>query len=166
MAGYPISVQEWWGTINRMSKAELFFERTLDARGDISTRKSRAMIIMERGRETPLTKEYLKPEELLDNLKLEIKGSDNHQASYLIILDDLSREWVEALGPRLDIRVCVFAFHWADPTGHVNGELRDPIGESPARHFILSYRQSLPFFIKDRQNNITFNGVDKGQLRR
>ena len=55
-----------------MSEAELHFERTLNARGDISTRKPRAMIIRERGRETPLTKEYLKPEELLDDLELEI----------------------------------------------------------------------------------------------
>ena len=166
MAGYPIRVQEWWGTINRMSEAELHFERTLNARGDISTRKPRAMIIRERGRETPLTKEYLKPDELLDDLELEIQGPDNHQARYLIILEDLSREWVETLGPRLGIPVNVFALHRADPTGHVNGGLRVPIGESPARHFILSYRQSLPFFIKDRQNKITVNGVDKGELRR
>ena len=148
-----------------MSEAELYFERTLDAHGDISTRKPRAIIIRERGRETPRTKEYLKPEELLDDLELGIQGSDNHQARYLIILEDLSREWVEALGPRLDIPIYVFALHWANPTGHVSGGLRVPIGESPARHFILSYRQSLPFYIQDRQNIITVNGVDKGQLR-
>ena len=164
MAGYPISVQEWWGTMNLMSEAELYFERTVDARGDISTGKPKAMMVKERGRDTPITKEFLKSEELLDDF--ELQGSDNHEGRYLIILEDLSREWVEALGPRLGIPVYVFALHWANPTGHVSWGLRVPIGESPARHFILSYRQSLPFFIKDRQNSITVNGVDKGQLRR
>ena len=160
-----MSVQEWWGTLNRMSEAEVHFQRELDARHDkLPARKPRAMIIRERGRDTPITKEYLKPEELRHDL--ELQGSDNLQARYLIILEDLSREWVEALGPRLGIPVYVFALHWANPTGHVSGGLRVPIGESPARHFILSYRQSLPFFVKDRQNSITVNGVDKGQLRR
>ena len=164
MADHHVSVQDWWGTLNRMSKAELYFEQTLDARNDISKRKPRA--IRHIGREPPSAKEFLKPEELLDDLKLEMHKFDSHRHGYLVNLEDLSREWVEALGPRLGIPVYVFALHWADPTDHVNGELRVPIGESPTRHFILSYRQSLPFFIKNRQNNITVNGVDKGQLRR
>ena len=156
-----VSVQDWWGTLNRMSKAELYFEQTLDARNAISKRKPRAMIIRIE-REPRVFKEFFKPGELLEDLE----GSDSHRAGYQIILEDLSREWVEALGPRLGIPVYVFALHWADPTGHVNGGLRVPIGESPARHFILSYRQSLPFYIKNRQNKIIVNGVAKGQLRR
>ena len=166
MAGDHVSVQDWWGTLNRMSKAELYFEQTLDARNDISKRKPRAMIKRDIGRGPPIAKEYyFKPGELLEDLE-EPEEPDSHRAGYLITLEDLSREWVEALGPRLGIPVYVFALHWADPSDHVNRGLRVPIGESPARHFILSYRQSLPFYIKNRQNKIIVNGVDKGQLRR
>ena len=166
MAGHHGSVQEWWDSLNRMSKAELYFEQTLDARNDISTRKPRAMIIRVTDWGPPIADEFHEPEKLLDYLNFETHGPGSHRPGDLIILEDLSREWVEALGPRLGIPVYVFALHWADPTAHVNGELRVPIGESPARHFILSYQQSLPFCIKNRQNNITVNGVDKGQLRR
>ena len=106
--------------------------------------------------EGPLTiSEFHDPWELLDGLDIRIHESYRPEQRNLIVLEDLSRERVEALGPQLGIPVSVFALHWADPTDHVNGGLRVPIGESPARHFILSYRQSLPFFIKNRQNNIT-----------
>ena len=166
MAGAHVSVQDWWGTLNRMSKAELYFEQTLDARNDISKRKPRAMIIRDIGRGPPVAMEFSKPGELLEDLEWHSHRSSSHPTLDMIILEDLSREWVEALGPRLGIPVYVFALHLADPSDHVNRGLRVPIGESPARHFILSYRQSLPFYIKNRQNKIIVNGVDRGQLRR
>ena len=155
--------ENWWGRLNSMSKAELYFWKTLDAHNDISIRRPRAMIISE---DPQADREFHEPRSLLRSLGRDIHGSYRPKQKDLIILEDLSREWVEALGPELGIPVYVFALHWADPTDHVNGGLRVPIGESPARHFILSYRQSLPFFIKNRQNNITVNGVEKGQLRR
>lgn len=162
-------VREWWGTLNSMSEAEVHFKRALDARHDVlPTRRPRAMIItkMTEGQNL-VTEQFQEPEQLLRRLDHVNDHYRSFGAKHSIILEDLSREWVEKLGSRLDIPVYVFALHWADPTGHVNGELRVPIGESPARHFILSYRQSLPFFIKNRQNNITVNGgVNKGQLRR
>ena len=190
MASNSDKVRNWWGTLNSMSKAELYFKQTLDAHNDISTRRPRAMLISAKSPihgeapthgespphgappilGEPTITEFREPQKLLGSLQYDIKD-DIHARRRpwprdLIILEDLSREWVEALGPHLGIPVSVFALHWADPTEHVNGGLRVPIGESPARHFILSYRQSLPFFIKNRQNNITVNGVDKGQPRR
>ena len=163
MAGSLDTVRNWWGTLNSMSKAELYFEKTLDAHNVISRRRPRAMLISE---EPPTVREFHDPQELLDGLHIRSDVPYRPELRNLIVLEDLSREWVQALGPQLGIPVSVFALHWADPTDHVNGGLRVPIGESPARHFILSYRQSLPFFIKNRQNNITVNGVEKGQLRR
>ena len=169
MANEPDSkLRDWWGTRNGMSEAEVHFRRALHARHDVlPIRQPRAMIItrMVEGRKS-VTEQFQEPEKFLHRLGYVNDHYKSSGARHLIILEDLSLEWVEKLGPRLGIPVYVFALHWADPTDHVNGELRVPIGESPARHFILSYRQSLPFFIKNRQNNITVNGVDKGQLRR
>ena len=159
MAGNLDTVQNWWGPLNSISEAELYFKKTLDAHNGISTRRPKAMIISE---EPPTVKEFHDPQNLLEGLDLHINGSYRPEQRNLIVPEDLSREWVEALGPQLGIPVYVFALHWADPTAHVTGGLRVPIGESPARHFILSYRQSLPFFIKNPQNNITINGVKKG----
>jgi len=70
---------------------------------------------------------------------------------------------VEALGPRLGIPVSIFASHWANPIDHVSGEVRIPIGTSPARHFILNYRQSLPFSITDRQKDHLVHGMRQGK---
>lgn len=144
-------VGNWWGTLNKMSKAEVYFRQTLDAKNHISTERGRAALLL---RNQSTVRIYSRPEELPHSLR-------PHD---LIVLEDLSREWVEALGPRLGIPVSVFALHWANPIDHVNGEVRVPIGESPTRHFILNYRQPLPFSILSRENEITVKGVKKGQL--
>ena len=151
MASSSDRVRNWWGTLNEMNKAEAYFGRTLDAKIRISTRRGRVRLL---SRDSPSVKIYHTPDQLPHSL-----GSD-----HMIILEDLSREWVEALGPRFGIPVSVFALHWTNPIDHVDGEVRVPIGESPARHFILNYRQSLPFSIEDRRNDITVGNVKNGQL--
>ena len=135
----------------------MYFRRTLDAKKKLSTKPSRA-ILFEFSLSSTRWRVFDKPEDLGREFFIGLGRR------HLIVLEDISREWVECLGPRLGIPVSVFALHWANPIDHVNGEVRVPIGESPARHFILNYRQSLPFTILDRQTEIIVDNVKKGQL--
>lgn len=154
-------VENWWSTMNKMSQAEVDFQQMLDAGDHISTR-GRAMLLSRDSKNVQICKT---PEELLDNFSFDIEGNalrELTQPYLLIVLEDLSRGWVEALGPSLNIPVSVFALHWANPIDHVGGAVRVPIGESPARHFILNYRQSLPFSI---QKDITVDDMEIGQLK-
>ena len=140
-------VQRWWGTLNKMSRAEVYFRQTLYARKELVP--GRAMIIR-----SGSPSQWSSPMDIPSDL-----GPRD-----LIVLEDLSRSSVEALGPRLGIPVSVFALHWANPIDHVNSEVRVPIGESPDRHFILNYRQSLPFSILDRNQDIAVKGLRAGQF--
>ena len=143
-------IEKWWATMNIMSQAELYFKKALELRDKSSALYAPVKAMLLDGLSTRIID---RPEQLP-----KIKPHD------LIVLQDLSREWVEALGPKLHIPVSVFALHWANPLDHVNGKIRVPIGESPARHFILNYRQSLPFSIQGRENDTIINGARKGQL--
>ena len=164
-------IKNWWGTLNRMSKAELYFQQTLDARNHISTKRGRAILL---SRESPTelsgtalcdwrfqvekAQICLMPDEFVHTF-------ENSDGIDQIVLEDISREWVEAIGPWFNILISVFALHWANPIDHVNGEAQLPVGESPSRHFILNYRQLLPFSIQNRANETIVNGVKKGQLK-
>ena len=155
-------VKNWWGTMNKMSKAEMYFQRTLDHRTHISNKRGRAMLLR---RDPKIPQICDTPEKLLNSFmfdRIEEDSDELKNPDLLIVLEDLSREWVEFLGPLLGIPVSVFALHWANPIDHVGGEIRIPIGESPARHFILNYRQSLPFSIRGRKTRK--EDVGKGWL--
>lgn len=73
---------------------------------------------------------------------------------FLIILEDLSRDWVEPLAIRIGVPVSVFALHRADPEDHFLGKARVPLGESPDRHFILAYQQPLPLKIYSKKRGV------------
>ncbi len=151
MTSSPEEVEKWWAKRNIMSKAETDFKTALKLWNQDPDSHQRVKAILLSG-ESKKTKPISTPEDL-----------PKIERHHLIVLQDLSREWVEALGPRLGIPVSVFALHWANPIDHINGEVRVPIGESPTRHFILSYRQSLPFWI-DRKTDIMVEGVKQGQI--
>ena len=147
MISSPEEIEQWWNTRNTMSKAELDFKKAFEHENH-SHERVKAMILSGKSNFIEIETPEKLPKVLSD---------------HLIVLQDLSREWVEALGPRLGIPVSVFALHWTDPIDHFNSEVRVPIGQSPTRHFILSYRQSLPFSIASRESD-TVKGERKGQL--
>lgn len=156
--------ENWWGTLNKMSRAEVYFQHSIKQR---DPRRGRAMLVKRSSRAVEIC---ATPGSLLRHhwLKITEDGLDMGQSGssdLCIVLEDLSREWVEILGVLLSIPVSVFASHWANPIDHVAGDIRVPIGESPARHFILNYRQSLPFSILNRKHQVTINGVKKGRPR-
>jgi len=63
----------------------------------------------------------------------------------LLIVEGLNRDVVEMLNVELQVPNYVFELHRMHPNDHVLGVSRIPVGESPNNHFILNYRQPLPF---------------------
>lgn len=142
--------------MNKRSKAELYFKRSIKdkPKDAVSSTRVKAKLLRASSEKMFVLNT---PQDLLHHPWFEgIDPSPGSEPSDLyIVLEDMSLEWVEILGPLLSIPVSVFALHWANPIDHVGSEIRVPIGESPARHFILNYRQSLPLSILERENNIT-----------
>jgi hypothetical protein len=58
----------------------------------------------------------------------------------LWVLEDLSRNYIEALGSELRIPPTFFAAHWADPIGADFNE-RDSFVSNPRRSFLLNWPQ-------------------------
>ncbi|KAH8754646.1 hypothetical protein F5883DRAFT_185377 [Diaporthe sp. PMI_573] len=65
----------------------------------------------------------------------------------LLVLEDLGRDWVEAIGVAFRIPVYFFALHWADPVDHAWGIARMPLGHRTREHNILRYRETLPIIV-------------------
>lgn len=145
-------IERWWGTINKRSKAEVDFKRSITDKNRIPSTRIQAKLFKA---SSPNIGICQTPKELLYHPWVESidPSPEAKQSDLCIVLEDMSLEWVEILGPLLSIPVSVFALHWANPIDHVGGDIRVPIGESPARHFILNYRQSLPFSILERSND-------------
>lgn len=61
----------------------------------------------------------------------------------LIVLEDLSRDWVLVLGSKLNIPPSFFALHYTRPEDLLLGNVRIPLGRSRHRHAIFSYPQPL-----------------------
>ncbi len=59
----------------------------------------------------------------------------------VLLLEDLSWSWVEAIYKGLGVPLSFFARHWASPTFYNRGETQPPLGQNPQNHFILSYSQ-------------------------
>lgn len=154
--------------MNNLSKVELYFQSSITDRNLSMSMKVRAKLLRGLSQEIAICNT---PEDLLHHPWFQeiIHEPEPRKSDLCIVLEDMSLEWVEILGPMLSIPVSVFALHWANPIDHVGGDVRVPIGESPARHFILNYRQSLPFSILEREHYITLSGrtgVKKGWLKK
>jgi hypothetical protein len=65
--------------------------------------------------------------------------------SSLLILEDLGASWIEEISDVLDMPAYVLALHWMHPNDHILGNAKVPLGQDPEKHFILNYRQPLPF---------------------
>lgn len=65
----------------------------------------------------------------------------------LVIMEDMGASWVKRIAKLLRLPEYLFALHWRKPTDHVLGNIQIPLMEDPRRHFILQYRQPLPFKI-------------------
>lgn len=72
--------------------------------------------------------------------------------SSLLILEDLGASWIEEIRGVLDIPAYVLALHWMHPDDHILGTAKVPLGQDPERHFILNYRQPLPFRVTRRES--------------
>lgn len=88
---------------------------------------------------------FIDPQKLENKLK---SYGDTKSVRLLIILEDLAPAWVKMLGPYLGIPPSVFALHWANPVGHMLGDVRVPLGQNPSRGFILNYKQIHPVKIE------------------
>jgi hypothetical protein len=150
---------------NAKSQFELAFIRSLEAQDQTQASKGRAAVLVHSTKE-PFSRRYEHPSRLSDDLKHRLFEKIQKKGRILIVLEDLSSSWVEFLGSQLGIPVSVFALHWSNPIDHVSGEVRVPIGESPGRHFILNYRQSLPIVIEDKENVIELDGEERGEFRK
>jgi hypothetical protein len=66
----------------------------------------------------------------------------------LIVLEDLGRCGVEAIGKAFHIPPRVFALHWASPSLYNRGRDQSLLGQPAEEHFILPYSEILPFEIE------------------
>jgi hypothetical protein len=73
---------------------------------------------------------------------------ESNVKSLLLLLEDIGASWVEELAVALKIPEYFFGLHCVHPIRHVIGDVRVPLGEDPVQHFILNYRQPLPFLIE------------------
>lgn len=63
----------------------------------------------------------------------------------LVVMEDLGADWVPCFAKWLQIPEHIFALHWAHPQDHLSGQVGVPLGTDPKQHFILQYKQPLPF---------------------
>lgn len=69
----------------------------------------------------------------------------------LVIIEDLGRDWIAKLGVEFHIPAHVFAFHWVSPSSYIRGRVRLPLGQASEDHFIMPYREVLPFTITEKR---------------
>jgi hypothetical protein len=78
----------------------------------------------------------------------------------LLILENINQDLVEGLGKELHIPEHVFYLRWMHPNEHILGTARIPLGEDPRKHFVLNYRQPLPFQSTARYSSKCTRTVD------
>lgn len=143
--------QEWWETSDPRKRLECEFRQCILNQKKSDSRGRVAVIDFSSSSEVSF-KEYKEPNDLGDRLySWELK----QEGRLLIILEDLSRAWIELLGPRLHVPVSVFALHWASPEDHILGRARVPLGESPDRHFVLTYQQPTRLRIQPKKKGLS-----------
>ncbi|KAF2736758.1 hypothetical protein EJ04DRAFT_150610 [Polyplosphaeria fusca] len=134
------TVEKWWDTINLRDQFELLFRSALEEQTKPDRGRAALIDYSEGGEGSPkIFTSHLDLKNQLNGIQDILFG--HAKGRYLIILEDLSRNWVELLGPALRIPISVFALHMASPEDHILGRARVPLGESPGRHFVLSYQQ-------------------------
>ncbi|KAF2681940.1 hypothetical protein K458DRAFT_75582 [Lentithecium fluviatile CBS 122367] len=74
----------------------------------------------------------------------------------LFVLEDLGADWVNVLQELVQIPAYVFGLHWMHPNDHVLGKAKTPLGQDPEQHFILNYRQPLPFRTRRRDIGLPY----------
>jgi hypothetical protein len=150
--------ESWWDTIDLSSTLETEFQEAVNRQDDERAGRGKAAVVrfthdgVCQPSEIPES-----PKELhrylnwhLDKISMNTESSPN----CLVILEDLGRNWINVLGPTLQIPISVFALHWEKPEAHIQGDVRVPLGTSPDRHFILNYRQFLPLVISDKSRGL------------
>ena len=138
-------VNEWWTTVNGMDDMELRFKDSVLRQGSGQRSRGRAAVI-----DVPFLRQggypiFSNPEDLAKHLEYV------PYRRRLVILEDLSRDWIEVLGPALNIPANVFALHYAKPDEHILGNVRIPLGKARHQHFILTYKQPLPIKIHSKR---------------
>ncbi|GAP89061.2 putative magnesium and cobalt transport protein [Rosellinia necatrix] len=164
MASDPNLVSDWWFTLDTTSELEIEFKQSVDDQTTQQQIEGRALIIrfMDGGGEVAKTyhpetnKENKEIRGDLTEFKEALSSAAKSDESCLVILENLGKQWIESLGCALKIPGYFFALHWARPVDHILGQVSIPLGQSPERHFILNYRQSLPFRINQRNIDKTY----------
>ena len=133
-----MKIEAWWETRDRTNLLEEEFFADMMHQSSTESSRGKAIILRDLSEPTEVTLES--PIELF-------RGFDHDRV--LVILEDLGREFVERFGSQMGIPVHVFALHWARPEHHVLGQARLPVGQPPEQHFVLHYRQYLPFRLTD-----------------
>jgi hypothetical protein len=142
---HKVLVEQWWSSA--ASSLEIGFKRKTRTQNEEESLRGRAAVLTFLNGHAKLTR-WGSPEDLRrDILECQIIHPVLEQHR-LVILEDLGRNWIEVLGPILQIPVYFFALHQASPTDHFFGRVHTPIGQPTYRHFILSYKQPLPFRLK------------------
>lgn len=77
----------------------------------------------------------------LEVFKLLDMESNKDTSKVLIILQDMSYDWVEMLGRKLSIPRSFFEAHFASPTKYDLCQIRPPLGQDPEYNFTLQYTQ-------------------------
>lgn len=134
----------WWKSVNETDDMESRFKDSIMKQDSDQRRRGRAAVIDCSWREAKI---FRAPKELAKHLERE----SFPPRALLIILEDLSRDWIEVLGPGLGMPPNVFALHHTKPDDHILGNVRIPLGTTRNQHFILSYKQPLPIKIYNKR---------------
>jgi hypothetical protein len=130
----------WWGLEN--SKSDVYSQVKTTESADRGTAAMYNFASLD-----DLPAKFETPRELFFALRAMVDerySNINSNRRYLIVLEDLGRNWVELLGPYLKIPPYFFELHWANPLLHTMGMNRMPLGQDSQQIFVLGYTELHP----------------------
>src|SRR5438034_7968307 len=113
------------------------FVKDLESKGSNHWERGRAAVLDFKTGNRASTKIFLQSKDLRTHLTQRPKHGPFRR---LWLVEDVSKNWIEALGSELRIPPSFFAAHWADPSGADFNE-RCLFDSNPRRRFLLKFPQ-------------------------